>query len=200
MMRDGDVRATLRDALRQWHGDESRARIVEEFGIGNGDVRVDLVAIDEWLHGYEIKSDADTLARLPTQARRYSQALDRVTLVVGERHHSKAKRMVPDWWGVMTAVPIRPGLVRLYPDRPAAPNPEVDPFAVASLLWREEALAILEGMDALGGLRSRARAFLFNRLTQVFSREELQTLVRSTLRYRTDWRSEEVAAGDLLQD
>lgn len=191
MMRDGDVRATLRELLPQWHGPEPRARIVEEFGIGNGDVRVDLVAIDEWLHGYEIKSDADTLVRLPTQARRYSQALDRVTLVVGERHHSKARRLVPDWWGVMTAVPIRPGLVRLYPDRPPEANPLVDPFAVAGLLWREEALEALEAQDALGGLRSRARSFLYNRLIQVYSLEELQVLVRSRLKARTEWRTED---------
>lgn len=188
MMRDGDVRATLRVMLPQWHGTEPHARIVEEFGIGNGDVRVDLVAIDDWLHGYEIKSDADTLSRLPTQAKRYGQVLDRVTLVVGERHHSTAKRMVPEWWGVMTAVPIRPGLVRLYPDRPAQPNPQVEPFAIAGLLWREEALEVLESMDALGGLKSRARPFLFNRLTQIFSLEELQALVRAKLKSRTDWR------------
>lgn len=190
MMRDGDVRATLRVVLPQWHGEEPQARIVEEFGIGNGDVRVDLVAIDELLHGYEIKSDLDTLARLPTQAKRYSQALDRVTLVVGERHHSKAKRMVPDWWGVMTAVPIRPGLVRLYPDRAPLPNPQLDPFAVASLLWREEALELLEAMDALGGLKSRARSFLYNRVTQVLSLDELRALVRDKLKARTDWRNE----------
>lgn len=194
MMRDGDVRATLRDLLPQWHGPEPGARIVEEFGIGNGEVRVDLVVIDEWLHGYEIKSDCDTLARLPTQARRYSEALDRVTLVVGERHHSKAKRLVPDWWGVMTAVPIRPGLVRLYPDRPPSPNPRVDPFAVAGLLWREEALEVLDALDALRGLRSRSRSFLFNRLIQIFSLEELRALVREKLRTRQDWRAEEGAS------
>jgi len=149
------------------------------------------VAIDDWLHGYEIKSDLDTLARLPTQAKRYSQALDRVTLIVGERHHSRAKRMVPEWWGVKTAVPIRPGLVRLYPDREPLPNPQVDPFAVASLLWRSEALELLESMDALGGLKSKARAFLYNRVTQVFSLEELQAFVRAKLKSRTDWRTDE---------
>lgn len=196
MMRDGDVRQTLRDVLRQWHGPEPHARIVEEFGIGNGDVRVDLVAIDDWLHGYEIKSDADTLTRLPTQARRYSQVLDRVTLVVGERHHSRAKRLVPEWWGVMTAVPIRPGLVRLYPDRPGEANPQVDPFALAGLLWREEALEVLESMDALGGLRSRARPFLFNRMIQIFSLEELHGLVRGKLKSRTDWRLESEQVDD----
>lgn len=187
MMRDGDVRATLRGLLPRWHPE---ARVVEEFGIGNGDVRVDLVALDDWLHGYEIKSDMDTLARLPTQARRYSQALDRVTLVVGERHHSRARRMVPEWWGVKTAVPIRPGLVRLYPDREPEPNPQVDAYTVASLLWREEALELLEAMDALGGLRSTSRTFLYNRVTQVFSLEELRAFVRAKLKGRVDWRTD----------
>lgn len=183
-MRDADVRATLRTELPGWYPEEPGLMVVEELGLHGGVVRVDMVAAGTWLHAYEIKSDRDTLERLPAQAAGYSDAFDTVTLVVGEHHHVPARRLVPSWWGVVVAVPVRPGLVRCYPDRPAAPSPRIRPLAMASLLWRDEGLALLRAYEADQGLEGMPRSFVHFRLTTVFRLDELRRLISAVLRSR----------------
>lgn len=187
-MRDFDVRSTLREAIRAQHGPDFGPLILDELGICGGIVRADLAVIDDLMHGYEIKSDSDTVERLPHQAKAYGEVFDRATLVVGERLYSKARKLLPDWWGIMIAVPIRRGLVHLRQDRTAQDNPEVKPFEVAGLLWREELLGLLHEAEALEGLKSTAREFLQFRLTQVYERDELRIIVRNQLKERPDWR------------
>ena len=56
----------------------------------------------EILYGIEIKSDADTYARLEKQVRYYNWYYDRNIIVVGTSHALHVKEHVPDWWGVIT--------------------------------------------------------------------------------------------------
>jgi hypothetical protein len=67
-------------------------------GIWSGSVRIDVAVINGELTGYELKSDRDTLERLPLQAELYSRVFDRLILVVGKRHAKKAIEHIPEWW------------------------------------------------------------------------------------------------------
>jgi hypothetical protein len=194
-MKDADVRATLRARLQAAHADDPEALLVDEFGIDQGTVRIDLALITHDLHGFEIKSDRDTLDRLPTQAAYYGTVLDRATLVVGERHYLKARAMIPAWWGIQIALPIRRGLVDLREDRAPALNPGVNPFAIAGLLWRAEALGLLEKLDAAVDLYDKPRAFLHYRLSTLLPLDDLRATVRACLRARVDWREDPDGAG-----
>src|SRR4051812_8285009 len=98
-MRDRDVREQLSHDLRQWHPDKSTL-FVDELDLG-GLVRVDVAAVNGALWGYEIKSERDTLRRLPTQVEVYSRVLDFAALVVAERHRDHAVDLLPDWWHVV---------------------------------------------------------------------------------------------------
>jgi hypothetical protein len=49
--------------------------MLDEFGLEHGEVRVDVAVINGELHGYEIKSERDTLERLPRQVKAYSAVL-----------------------------------------------------------------------------------------------------------------------------
>ena len=102
-MRDRDVRAAVRQDLDARHGGDTETRIVEEMGIWSGTVRIDIAVINGELWGYELKSERDTLERLPAQAKLYSRVFDRVTLVVGTRHVGAAEDAVPPWWGLTIA-------------------------------------------------------------------------------------------------
>ena len=94
-MRDHDIRAALRAKLsRDFAGDDNTC-IVEEMGVWSGSVRIDMAVINGELSGFELKSDRDTLERLPFQADLYSRVFDRVSLVVGERHFQRAVDYVP---------------------------------------------------------------------------------------------------------
>jgi hypothetical protein len=155
-------------------------------GIWSGSVRIDVAVINGELSGYELKSDRDTLGRLPTQAKIYSQVFDKMHLVVGARHEGRARRVVPRWWGVISATSGKDG-VRLEPVREARPNPAPNPLTVARLLWRDEALAELEARDLAEGVRSKPVGRMHERLATVLDFPELADLVRAALKRREHW-------------
>src|SRR5438045_2701845 len=99
-MRDIDIRLALRSSIEREHGGDADTRIVEELGLCQGIARVDLAVINGNVHGYEIKSEHDTLARLPAQTHTYNQVLDFVTIVTAPAHAHKIRCIVPKWWGV----------------------------------------------------------------------------------------------------
>src|SRR5689334_5301680 len=115
-MRDADIRAALRRHLDFEHSGDG-TRVVEELGVSQGQVRIDLAAINGSLIGYEIKSDRDTLARLDEQQRIYSQVFDQVTIVTHGDHLERVRRQVPRWWGIIEAAE-RDAIVELIPRRP----------------------------------------------------------------------------------
>ena len=188
-MTDKVIRAALKARLARRYALDTNALVLEELGIGHGATRIDLVVINHRLHGYEIKSDHDSLRRLPDQIRAYSGVMDRVTLVVGYRHAYDALRMVPDWWGVTLAgAGKRSNSVVLSTARAARDNPKVDPYAVASLLWRDEAMAILEDMGADDGMHSKRRAEVYRRLVDSSDPNTLRLRMRQKLLSREGWR------------
>ena len=188
-MRDCDVRFALRQSVLAKHIRDPNTLVLDELGLEQGASRVDIAVINGRLHGYEIKSDADTLGRLPSQVMSFSRVLDRVTLVVGVRHATAAQRIVPEWWGVCVAAETGEGLVRFHPLRRERPNPTTDMEAVAALLWRDEALSLLEASGRAQGFRSKPRRDLYRALAGVLAPRELRRSVRQALRSRTGWRA-----------
>ncbi|WOH58514.1 sce7726 family protein [Bradyrhizobium sp. BWC-3-1] len=186
-MRDVDVRSALRRELKQQHLGDDRTLIVEEMGIWSGAVRVDLAVINGELCGYEIKSARDNLERLPAQEALYSQVFDRVTLVVAEQHVAKAETLVPDWWGRSIASTEADGAISLKLDRPALFNPSIEPLQLARLLWRPEALSILQRHGQDRGVRSASAEKTFRRLACTVPLDTLRQEVREALKARPSW-------------
>lgn len=182
-MHDRPIRAALLAYLRQ-HMPQGTL-LLEECGIQHGQVRMDMATLGAELHGYELKSARDTLARLPAQVRAYSATLERAVLVAPAEHLEAAGALLPAWWGLLE-VPARGGEL-LVEVRPALLNPAVDPLAVAQLLWREEALGLLEQLRAADGVRSRPRAVLYQRLVEVLPLQSLLGQVNECLRRREGW-------------
>ena len=128
---DVDIRPVLRRSLLASTAGEDSV-VVEELGLCRGQVRVDLAVVNGSLHGYEIKSDRDSLDRLAGQADVYSKVLDQVTLVVGERHLAHAMDRVPAWWGV-TRVDDTAGGPELHLVRAEGENPALDRRALVDM-------------------------------------------------------------------
>jgi hypothetical protein len=187
-LRDRDVRQALhRKVLKEHHGDPSTL-VLDELGLRHGVCRVDIAVVNGHLHGYEIKSDADTLDRLPAQVAIYSAVLDRVTLVVGEKHTEKAKTVIPDWWGIKVATAGPRGAIDFVQDRPVKTNTAIDPVALAELLWRPEAIEILRGLGTPEVTLRKPRAILYRYLAEVIELDELRSLIRQRLKARERWR------------
>lgn len=183
ILSDSDIRSVLRVRLSQKYRRKSRTAIIEELGLCRGQVRVDLSVVNGSLHGYEIKSDRDSLRRLKTQAVLYGKVFDRATLVVGERHLAEALYDLPRWWGITLVHQSARG-PHLKTVRSSQNNPNIDPRALVELLWLDDALELLERRNAARGFRGKARWIVWNRVCELYSRKEIAKAVREKLKAR----------------
>ena len=184
-MREIDIRLALLAKTQEMHSDQPDTLIRQELGLCQGFARVDLAVVNGKIHGYEIKSEQDTLARLPSQAEIYNKSLDLVTIVAAPTHANKitSHAAVPPWWGIWSAVSDGRG-VQLEIVREPSENPDIDPFALAQLLWRDEALQALADHDLASGMRSKPRGELWRRLASELTIDELGWIVRDRLKHR----------------
>ncbi len=178
---DADVRPILRARVRRAHARQPDTVVLDELGLCRGSVRVDLAAVNGIFHGYEIKSDRDTLRRLKNQVAVYNQVFDRATLVVGERHLDEATTMVPGWWEVVRIEATASGPSLKQVRRPKK-NPSRDPRALVELLWADEALALLEARDLARGVRGKPRRVVWDRVCEHLTLAEIADAVRQHLK------------------
>lgn len=184
-MRDPDIRARLVDQLRADHPDPQRNVIWPEMSVGLGASRVDVGLINGYITGYEIKSAADNLDRLPAQVVNYSRCLDRAVVVTSERRSPTIADHVPKWWGITIAYD-RDGRVELDVTREPSDNPDLEPFYVAQLLWRDEAYDALEALGQHEGLKRATRWALWDHLAEL-PVDELRDIVRARLKARSSF-------------
>lgn len=196
-MRDRDVRAALHQQVLRMHLDTPNTLVLDEFGLLHGRARIDVAVVNGELHGFELKSERDTLQRLPAQMAAYNAVFDRVTIVVAENHVISAAAAVPEWWGLVVARGNAQETV-LHDHRNAEMNPAIDPMALAMLLWRDEALAAAEQLGISKGLSGKPRRFVHERLAVALEIDALRALVRSTLKNRAGWRvaGQRTSSGD----
>ncbi len=182
---DAEIRSALRAHLEERWAACPGTRFIEELGLCRGRVRIVRAVVKGVLHGYEIKSDRDRLDRLPSQVDLYSRVVDRATIVVGLRHLRDALRIIPSWWGVLRVDALSDG-ARFELVRPPRENPEQDPRALVELLWRDDALALLETRQAAWGVRGKPRPAVWDRVCEHFDPGEIAAAVRDGLRSRAE--------------
>jgi hypothetical protein len=179
---DPDVRALLKEYLESIH-DATGTVLLEELGLCQGDVRVDVAAVNGELSGFEIKSPSDTLVRFPRQCKVYSKVVDRAWLVAPMRALAKAD--VPEWWGQIGVFELDDRLA-LRVVRASAINPKIHPLSLARLLWRDEALEILRNAGCARGVMTKSRALIWKRVIECIELDDLRAAVRSALRRRPE--------------
>ncbi len=188
---DRIIRAALREYLEAAHKNDPSVRILDELGVNHGTARVDMAVVNGVMHGYEIKSDKDSLERLPEQIKAYNEIFDKITIVVGYKHIYEILDTIPDWWGVTLAKTSTNQTLILSQIRGNERNPSPNSHAIARLLWKSEALDILEAMDKAKGVKSKTRAEIYDRLTSLLELEALQKRVREVLFARSTWKADQ---------
>ena len=186
-IRDADIRSRLDALLQRRHSGEPDTIIRHEMSLCGWKRRIDIATLNGEFSGYEIKSDRDTLSRLPGQADLYGRVFDRVTLVVASRHHQQALDLVPEWWGIVVAR-RDDGCVVLEPEREPAINPRLDAHALAQLLWRSEALEEMKARGLARGLSRQYRDDVVLALSQCVPVRELRAIVHARIKARPNWR------------
>jgi hypothetical protein len=178
---DQEVRALLKRHLVNSMIDFDTV-VLDELGLCQGDVRIDVAAVSGGeLSGFEIKSPADTLARWPKQLRVYSKVVDRAWLVATEKTLEAAR--APGWWGLMRIVQTKDQL-GLRVIRTPQRNPRPDPYSIACLLWRDEAIQALADLELARGYRTKRRDIVWRRLAEGAPLDHLRGVVRAALRVR----------------
>lgn len=186
-MRDGDIRAMLRQSMLDAHLDDPKTRIIDEFCISGGDVRVDIAVLNGCFTGIEIKSEFDNLNRLPKQETAYSAIFDYAHLVCAEKHLDISRKIVPSWWTISTPV-LRGETYKIIPFWVGCENPEPDASQTLSLLWREELLDILKEKGLAKNNLSKPKDKMCEILLGNFEGKELRDLVREKIKVRDGWR------------
>lgn len=190
MPAEGVLRRALIERIETRWENTPETLVVEEFGTHFGQSRIDVAVVNGALWGYEIKSADDRLDRLPAQCEAYGSVFDFLTAVLAEKHVDRAERVVPHWWGIISARSTKTGRTVLTERKRPRQNREVSAETVASLLWRDELLSILAEQGLAKGWTSATRAALAAGVAQALPLPELRSTVRSTLRARQEWRAD----------
>ena len=178
------VRQSLRHELLEAASEPSEA--VYEFWVPTTHARADLAVIGTRIDGFEIKTERDTLKRLPRQVDAYTRLFDRCHAVLARRHVDIAIEMLPSWWGILAIEPDR--AANFVCLREARPNAYVDPETLVRLLWREEAYAALCDIGIRPAART-GRSGLWKQLLNALELEALKVVVRHTLLHRDPTRA-----------
>ena len=186
MLYDKDIREPLFDFLEAHYG---KMRILEEKQMGRS--RADIVMVlPSALVGIEIKSDADTYARLTRQVKDYDQYFDYNYVAAGTSHAMHIEEHVPDWGGTIT-VEQGNGEADFYILRKPKKNPKVNVKKKLSLLWRPE-LAHIQELNHLPRYRQRSKQFVTEKILLSVPGELLQKQVSQELFERDYTRIEEI--------
>ena len=167
---------------------DSSTLVINEFDVCRGISRVDIAVINGKMHGYEIKSEQDTLERLPMQMDSYNKVFDKMTIVTGEKHLDKVTDIIPEWWGIYYITENKNKLV-LKKKRSAKINRNIDILEVAQLLWRDELIKLLNSYDITKGLKSKTRLALSKLVSEKIPPKDVKDFVKNQLKLRTDWRA-----------
>lgn len=168
MLYDKDIREPLFDYCEEQFG---KIRILEEKQMGKS--RADVVMIlDGLLVGIEIKSDADTYARLARQVKDYDKVYDYNIVAVGSTHALHIAEHVPEWWGIITVEEID-GKADFYFYRRMQLNPKAELRRQLELMWRPELVRIQE-LNALPRYKEKSKAFVMDKLAEKVAPEILK--------------------------
>lgn len=154
MLLDADIRDPLFYYLESVYG---KIRVLEEKVIGRA--RADFFMITEnAFYGIEIKSDADTYARLKGQVREYDKYYDYNIAAVGASHLKHIHEHIPKYWGII-AIEEAEGRPVFSLVRQPQKNHKVKLVNKLGFLWRPE-LVQIQAMNDMPRYKEKSKAFV----------------------------------------
>ena len=185
---DADIRSALHAKRLRRLKDHPDTLVIDELGLAHARCRIDVAVINGCIHGYEIKSEKDSLERLGTQVDIYRQTLQKLTIVAAPRHLAGVARCTPEWCGLIEAEQGPRGGIGFNAIRAPRLNPDIDPVMMAHLLWRDEVLELLSGIDYAPKDLRLPRKQLYRIVCEALTLRELTTAIRAFMARRQGWR------------
>lgn len=166
LLYDRDIREPLFDFLELKYG---KLRILEEKNIGIS--RADVVMVlDGAVCGIEIKSDADTYARLSRQVKDYDRFFDYNYIVVGSTHAGSVESHVPEHWGIVT-VELIEDKIDFYLLKEPLPNPNLVLMDKLRMMWRPE-LVEIQAHFLMPAYKASSKEFVIGKIAERTTLEE----------------------------
>jgi hypothetical protein len=163
--------------------------VVDELALAHAAARIDIAVINGCVHGYEIKSSIDSLARLPRQIELYAECLEKLTIVCAPKHLLEVKRIAPPWCGIVEVTKGTRNAISFRTCRKAKRNKGVSVERLAHLLWRDEAAKILSQYeDVPRPILRQPRKTLYAELSKRLTTSEITHHIKTAMAGRPTWR------------
>lgn len=185
---DQDIRSALHAKRFRRLKRDPHTLVIDELGLAHARSRIDVAVINGCIHGYEIKSDRDTLDRLSPQIDVYRRTLQKLTIVAAPKHVPGVLTHVPEWCGVIAVDKGSRGGIDFRSVRSAAANPDLEPVMMAHLLWRNEVVDLLLGIGLAPRELRGPRKHLYAMLCEAMTLREITVSIRTAMAQRTVWR------------
>lgn len=183
-MLDIEIRKCLHNYLERQNDNIPQTLIVDELNVCKGLARVDIAVINGVIHGYEIKSENDTLQRLPNQIKYYNHSLEKITISINECHLEKTIRIIPDWWGIMIVDKEK----SINEIRKAKLNVSIDAESTLQFLWKDELIELINKYE-ITIKRNLTKVELHKAIISELEKNIIITEVRQALKLRKNWRN-----------
>lgn len=178
MQKEKDLRKLFLNYLKN----ENKDVVFNEVGLMGGEAIVDVLAVgNNQLQGFELKSEADTLSRLPKQIVTYNKCLDQISLVVDPNKLEKALIIIPDWWGVYSLNENRTEIVLI---REPQNNPKLTISNQMKLLWKEDLVLFIEVFDLPKKIKRLRKSLIRTHLKANFSEEVIHDFIINVYKKR----------------
>lgn len=182
-LRDPELRKPLQEWLEKKFLGHSDTEILHELRMPRPSGRVDIAVINGRLSGFEIKSDFDSLSRLPRQVRAFSAVFDEVCVVTTSRHSVDAIKIIPSWWK-LTVHSTKNDKRVFRTVQKGSCNPDVRTDALLHMLTRSELSNIFRSRQLDFQIRTSRRLQMIGRLIEQLEPSEIQSEVRRLLKLR----------------
>lgn len=184
-MRDLDIRKVLHSHLDREYESIKDTVIVDELSLCSGLSRIDIAVINGVIHGYEIKSEEDTLTRLPIQMNNYNKSLEKISIATNKNHLNKIMQYVPEWWGIILLEDNNG--IELNEIRKAEKNPIVEGISLLHLLWKEELISVAQKYN-LKINKSGNKIKMREKISDALDLETISNEIRDYLKSRQNWK------------
>jgi hypothetical protein len=186
MLKDSDIRTPLISYLKtSVVKDSSNEIVVSEMGLSNGKSIVDLAILNGHIHGFEIKSDADSLYRLKTQLDIYKDYFTYVTVVCTKKHLKLLRSSYPKWVGITLAYDNE-GTIMFKQLRKPKINTSTSNQQIVRLLWKKELEVALNAKEPRKWERQTKRT-LQKCFLDFFEYKRVLEILKSAISSRSNW-------------
>ncbi len=188
-MTDRIIRTAFHKSILSVAHEDKNTIVLDELGLKNGEIRADIAVLNGKLIGYEIKGERDTLIRFTPQVLAYSEIFENAFIIAAEKHLSKIRELIPEWWGIYVITTSQSGEIEFLQERKSTYNEGRSTYCIAQLLWKNEAAEILSSRYNQVVKSRYTRQQLYSLLEEVSDVKSITEIVLNYLKKREGWRT-----------